>query len=182
MSLSWDEFITNVDDLIRNESYFVQGYRQFFKISAIIPILEQLLKNDTLFSRDKLILPPGRLNMDYLIHLSLDESWSVEAFVWKKGAMTPIHDHLTWGVIGQYKGQELDIRYQLLNRKLVEDGRTLSNPGGVTTLMPPNDIHQVRNVFPGTSVSIHVYGANMKKQLRHEFNYETGQVTVDRRR
>ena len=165
-------FITNVDDLVRNGSHF----------SRIVSFLEPLLTVPNLLDRRELILPPGRPNIDYCLHLAQDESWCIEAFVWKRGAMTPIHDHLTWAVVGQYIGQELEVRYRLLNGKLIETGRTQSNPGEVTTLTPPDDIHQVRNVFPGTSVSIHVYGTNMAKQLRHEYNSETGQITIDRRR
>ncbi len=174
--MNWNEFIANVGDLVEKMPPKV------FEVEDIIPLLKQLLKEPNLINHRLLMLPPGRQSADYLLHLSPGELWSMETFVWKKGAMTPIHDHLTWGVVGQYIGQELETKYQLSDGKLSVVGQTCFNPGEVTTLVPPNDIHQVRNVFPGTSVSIHVYGANMRRQLRHEYNYETGKITLDKRR
>lgn len=177
MNMNWNEFIANVGDLVERMPPL------FFEVTEVIPLLKQLLEEPNLVNHRLLMLPPGRQNAVYSLHLSPGELWSVEAVVWKKGAMTPIHDHLTWGVVGQYIGQELEIKYQLSSTgKLIETSRAYFSPGEVTTLMPPDDIHQVRNAFSGTSVSIHVYGANMRRQLRHEFNYDTGEITLDRRR
>lgn len=135
-----------------------------------------------------MLIPPGEQVSIKTIYMPENESWSMEAFAWKIGGMTTVHDHGVWAVVGQYQGQEMDIRYKILRGNvqedrvdLAEDGRTTMNPGDAIALLPPDDIHQVRNVFPGVSMSIHVYGANMRKQDRYVFDLETSKVTVDRR-
>ena len=46
---------------------------------------------------------------------------------------------------------------------LVEADRTVNEPGDVVALTPPGDIHRVRNPGPGTAISIHVYGADIRE-------------------
>jgi 3-mercaptopropionate dioxygenase len=76
--------------------------------------------------------------------------------------VTPIHDHLSWCVVGVHQGEEAEVRYRLVDDAyLVEQGRRSSPTGSVDGLLPPGDIHLVRNAGPGTAISLHVYGADL---------------------
>jgi 3-mercaptopropionate dioxygenase len=102
----------------------------------------------------------------HVLHVSADGSFSVVTLVWLPGQKTPIHDHVTWCVVGVYEGEEEELRYRLYQdgtrRFLVPEGSQKSQPGQVTTLVPPEeDIHQVSNVGEGEAISIHVYGADI---------------------
>lgn len=104
----------------------------------------------------------------HVLHVSPDGSFSVVTLVWLPGQKTPIHDHVTWCVVGVYEGEEEEIRYRLYEdgdrRFLVPEGRLKTQPGQVTALVPPEeDIHQVSNVGEGEAISIHVYGADIGK-------------------
>ena len=71
-------------------------------------------------------------------------------------------------MVSVYTGEEEEIRYRLCEdgdrRFLVPEGRQKTQPGQVTTLIPPEeDIHQVSNVGEGKAISIHVYGADIGK-------------------
>ena len=183
MSLILDQFITNVDELHK------RGTPTATLVGSVNKQLIDLLKHPNWLPRNCMLLPPGLQNVGHLLYMGKNESWTMEAFVWKQGARTPVHDHGVWGVIGQYWGQELDIRYKILQGNVQEDradlwenGRVLMKPGDVITLLPPDDIHQVRNTFLGVSLSIHVYGGNIRKIDRYEFDLDTGKITIDRRR
>jgi len=178
-----EQFTANVDELVKRET-------RPAVVSALVAVqMVNLLRQGVWLPHKYTLLPPGEQNHAHLLHMPEDESWCLEAFVWKTGAMTPIHDHGVWGVVGQYIGSELDIRYMLLQGNVQEDsgdlaetGRTPMKPGDVIVLVPPDDIHQVKSISVGTSVSIHVYGGNIRKIDRYEFDLDTGKITVDRRR
>jgi predicted metal-dependent enzyme (double-stranded beta helix superfamily) len=118
------------------------------------------------------LLDPAQLEPDpasyrqHVLHVAEDGMFSVVALVWLPGQSTPIHDHTTWCVVGTHLGAEEEIGYRLVTR---EDGRTVLeetlttvNPQGtVTYLVPPGDIHLVRNSTEDTVVSLHVYGTDV---------------------
>jgi predicted metal-dependent enzyme (double-stranded beta helix superfamily) len=89
--------------------------------------------------------------------------------------MTPIHDHLAWGLVGLYQGRQdeefyrpADGRLELLRRRPLE-------PGDFYRLIPPaDDIHRVRTTSDVTSVSIHLLAADTGCVLRHTYDETTG--------
>ena len=52
----------------------------------------------------------------HLLHVSSCRRLSVVALVWRPGSATPIHDHVSWCVVGVYRGVEQETRYQLVER------------------------------------------------------------------
>src|SRR5207245_9324794 len=42
-----------------------------------------------------------------LLHMPDDEAYSIIGGVWRPEQSTPIHDRLSWAVIGAYEGEEL---------------------------------------------------------------------------
>lgn len=109
---------------------------------------------------------------------------SVIAFCWGAGKGTPIHDHLSWGVLGFIQGGEKETRYRRVDdgtnkesAKLQEIGVYFTEQGKTSHLITPTrDIHKVEN--PGTkpSVSIHVYGCDMGQQRRRRYAPDTGKI------
>jgi 3-mercaptopropionate dioxygenase len=101
----------------------------------------------------------------HVLHVEPDGSFSVTAMVWRPGQVTPIHDHVTWCVFAVLQGVEYEELFTLAadGSHLVEVGRNEGRPGEVSGLAPPGDIHRVRNIGDGVSVSLHVYGADITR-------------------
>lgn len=101
----------------------------------------------------------------HVLHVEPDGSFSVVGLVWLPGQVTPIHDHVSWCVVGVVQGTESEALYRLDERDgapcLVESGRSENAPRSVCAFAPPGDIHRVQNIGAGTAVSMHVYGADI---------------------
>lgn len=101
----------------------------------------------------------------FLLYADARQRFSVVSFVWGPGQQTPIHDHTVWGLIGVLRGAELAAPYARNDdRTLRATGDALRLDAGDVEAVSPaiGDIHRVRNAYDDrTSVSIHVYGANI---------------------
>jgi predicted metal-dependent enzyme (double-stranded beta helix superfamily) len=102
----------------------------------------------------------------HLLHLDPAARFSVSAMVWGPGQGTPIHNHTVWGMVGVLRGRERCEEFSLPARPggpLVA-GHVHELQAGDIDLVSPSigDIHRVSNALAdGTSVSIHVYGADI---------------------
>jgi 3-mercaptopropionate dioxygenase len=114
---------------------------------------------------------PGTDNYrQHLLHVSPSRRLSVVALVWLPGQRTPIHDHVSWCVVGVYRGVEREERYDVVGwgggtpRCLRAADAVLAPRGHVETLIPPDgDIHAVTAAGGETAISIHVYGADIER-------------------
>ncbi len=140
-------------------------------------LLKGLIKTDT-WLPDFCTTPHPEFYQQFLLHADPLGKFSVVSFVWGPGQKTPIHDHCVWGLIGMLRGMEKGQRYkQLESGQLVPDGpENLLKPGDIEAVSPSiGDIHVVSNAFADqTSISIHVYGANIGAVKRHTFDPITG--------
>jgi predicted metal-dependent enzyme (double-stranded beta helix superfamily) len=100
-----------------------------------------------------------------LLHAADDGAWSLVALVWLPGQLTPIHDHLTWCVVGVHEGSEFEQRFAFdaSGEALALTGEGRSQVGTVCGLLPPGDIHRVRNDSDQVAVSLHVYGTDVRR-------------------
>jgi predicted metal-dependent enzyme (double-stranded beta helix superfamily) len=103
----------------------------------------------------------------HLLHVSPCRGLSVVALVWLPGQRTAIHDHVSWCVVGVYRGVEREERFELVEsggvRRLRPAGAVFAPRGHVETLVPPDgDIHAVTAAGRETAISIHVYGADIE--------------------
>lgn len=109
----------------------------------------------------------------YLLHCDSRERFSVVSFVWGPGQATPVHNHTVWGLVGVLRGAELSQGYAHGAGALRPEGpvRRLA-PGQVEAVSPAiGDIHRVANAHDDrSSVSIHVYGANIGAVRRSTFD------------
>jgi 3-mercaptopropionate dioxygenase len=113
----------------------------------------------------------------WLLFRAADRSLSLFSLVVPPGSMTPVHDHLAWGLVGLYRGNQDEEFYRpreggldLLRRRPLERGDFYS-------LLPPrNDIHRVRTTSEVTSVSIHLLANDTGCVARHTFDEQTGEA------
>lgn len=113
----------------------------------------------------------------YLLYGDPLDRFSVVSFVWGPGQKTPIHDHTVWGAIGMLRGAERSQAYRRTADGMLPAGPArLLEPGDVETVWPlTGDIHEVANAFADrNSISIHVYGGNIGRIVRHVFDAASG--------
>jgi predicted metal-dependent enzyme (double-stranded beta helix superfamily) len=121
----------------------------------------------------------GRRGFDY--YRNADGSLFVYGVLFRHGHPTPVHDHVTWGLIGVYSGEQRTARYHR-----ADDGSTpgrcsvalladeVLTHGATYPLLPPHDIHRIEVVSPGEGLSIHVLGADLRLQRRRIFDVTAG--------
>lgn len=126
-------------------------------------LLRQLVSHDD-WLPDACAQPNTQHYQQYLLHADSRQRFSIVSFVWGPGQQTPVHDHRIWGLIGMLRGAELSQGFVLDAGDLRPEGEAVRlEPGHVEAVSPRiGDIHQVSNAFTNrTSISIHVYGANI---------------------
>ena len=177
--------MSNQTDTIAPLRDFVVGMTNLVSHESAEPNLitkgSELLK--TLIQTDSWLpefctVPHPEFYQQFLLHADPLGRFSVVSFVWGPGQKTPIHDHCIWGLIGMLRGMEKGQRYkQLPSGELVTDGpETVLHQGEIEAVSPTiGDIHVVSNAVPDkTSISIHVYGANIGAVKRHTYDPITG--------
>lgn len=116
----------------------------------------------------------------YLLYCDPLERFSVLSFVWGPGHTTPVHDHTVWGLVGVLRGAEKceEYAYAGAGQAMTKTGEHIVEPGGIDAVSPTvGDIHTVSNALADrSSVSIHVYGANIGAVERHVYARETGAI------
>src|SRR5215472_16790516 len=112
----------------------------------------------------------------WLIFRAADRCLSLFSLVVPPGAMTPVHDHLAWGLVGVYRGNQDEEFYRPGGGGLELLRRRPLDAGDFYTLLPPrDDIHRVRTTSQETSVSIHLLANDTGCVWRHTFDEETGE-------
>ena len=134
------------------------------RLAAVRGHLATLIAQDD-WLPDELAQPHPEFYRQYLLHADPLERFSVVSFVWGPGQQTPVHDHTVWGLIGMLRGEELAQPYgpDARGRLVPQGAATRLRPGDIEAVSPTlGDVHQVSNAFDDrTSISIHVYGANI---------------------
>ncbi|MGI8854173.1 MAG: hypothetical protein ACR2JW_00350 [Thermomicrobiales bacterium] len=101
----------------------------------------------------------------WLLYRAGDGGLAFSVLVLGPGRETPVHDHLAWGLVGLYRGEQDEVVYQRRDDGSRDDFADLAvaehnalTPGDFYTLLPENDIHRVRTTSDVTSVSLHLLG------------------------
>lgn len=127
-------------------------------------LLQELVSHDD-WLPDDYTLPHPQYYQQYLLYADARQRFSVVSFVWGPGQKTPVHDHTVWGLIGVLRGAETSTSfYPTSDGKLLPSSETHTLRAGDVEAVSPRigDIHQVSNAYTDrTSISIHVYGANI---------------------
>ncbi len=119
----------------------------------------------------------------WLLYRAGDGGLAFSSLVVPVGAQTPVHDHLAWGIVGLYRGQQDEDVYTRLDDASEDDKAELKvaerrsiAPGDCYELLPETDIHRVRTTSNVTSVSLHLLGNDNGCIVRHRFSPEEGTV------
>jgi predicted metal-dependent enzyme (double-stranded beta helix superfamily) len=146
-------------------------------IPAIEPLIRSLLTEPDWLKAEHRRPIRSKRYAQYLLYRPADNAFSVVSFVWNPGQGSPIHDHCTWGVIGQYDGEEEEGRFRITNNRLERVGVVLARPGDVSHVYPPSrDIHQIINRSSRPTISIHIYGGDIGSQVRHIYDPNTAEI------
>jgi predicted metal-dependent enzyme (double-stranded beta helix superfamily) len=106
----------------------------------------------------------------WLLFRAGDASLSLFSLVVPSCSQTPVHDHLAWGLVGLYRGNQDEEFYRPSAGRLDVTRRRPLAPGDFYALLPPrNDIHRVRTTSAATSVSIHLLANDTGCVLRHTY-------------
>lgn len=107
------------------------------------------------------------------------------ALVVPPGAVTPVHDHLAWGLVGLYRGEQEETVFARRDEgapvgdreDLTRAFRRTVRRGEFYPLLPPaDDIHRVRTTSGVNSVSIHLLANDTGCVWRHAYDPEEGEV------
>lgn len=166
---------------------FVAGVKEAIAASAspqdacetIRPSFEALLADQS-WLPDEFAAPLAEGGMgggigQWLIYRAEDESLSLFSLVVPSCSATPVHDHLAWGLVGLYRGEQDEEIYGREGDELRLVERRALKPGDLYALFPPHDdIHRVSTTSAETSVSIHLLTNDTGCTWRHVFDPETG--------
>ncbi len=157
-------------------------------LAALEPYFTQLL-NQRGWLPEQFVEPNPESAMgggigQWLLYRSKDRSLTIFSLVIPPGSTTPVHDHLAWGLIGLYKGEQEETVYRRVDNGESEGHADLEvleersiKPGDFYHLLPPDgDIHAVKTISQTASVSIHVLGNDTGCIWRHQFTPETHTV------
>jgi predicted metal-dependent enzyme (double-stranded beta helix superfamily) len=158
------------------------------RVAALEPAFATLLGSDG-WLPDEYASPDLTSGMgsgigQYALYRAEDGSLTLFSLVIPAGAETPVHDHLAWGLIGVYRGQQRETVYRRLDdggdatRAVLEIAKTHTiGTGDFYSLIPPrDDIHYVKTVSDRPSVSIHLLANDTACVWRHRFEPSTGAV------
>lgn len=171
----------HLKDFIRESEAFVRKYSTESEMMLHIkPLLEKLLASKSV-PPEALKPRTDRFAMN-LLHMPEDKSFSIIGGVWQPRQTTPIHDHLTWALIGVYSGQEREAIYRRLDDgkdsryAKLEKVSERTNTSGHVTVLGNKGIHKVDNPSHETTTSIHVYGRDIGNTERHSYDPVTGEI------
>ncbi|MQY52384.1 cysteine dioxygenase [Rhodocyclus tenuis] len=139
-------------------------------------LLAELVASDD-WLPDQFARPHPQYYQQYLLYADPLDRLSIVSFVWGPGQKTPVHDHLTWGLVGGLRGREREMTYaKQADGSYRVTGSGILLPGQTTAVSPGiGDVHSVANDLPDqSSISIHVYGRNIGRVHRHVFDEATG--------
>ncbi|MFN8533583.1 MAG: hypothetical protein U0556_08560 [Dehalococcoidia bacterium] len=153
------------------------------RLAQARPIFEQLLRTDGWldepFQHGDPTSGMGGGIGTWLLYRSADDTLALFSLVVDPGKSTPVHDHLRWGLIGLYRGRQLEQFYRRIDDRgglaLVQEREC--ERGEIYDLLPPEgDIHSVTTISDTPSISIHLLGGDIGCIWRHRFDLEAGEA------
>ena len=171
-----------LQEFTRDVEGVVRGYSSESEILLHLkPFLEKLVSSPASVPAKALAPRKDRFAMN-LIKMPKDEAYSVIGGVWHPGQTTPIHDHLTWALIGVYEGEEREALFRRTDdgsdpklAKILQVSERVHKKGHVTVL-GHTGIHRVDNISLKPTLSVHVYGRDIGNTERHSYDPVTGEI------
>lgn len=152
-------------------------------LQAVRPIMAQLLAEDGWLPDEFTREADPSQGMGggigtWLIYRAREADLSLFTLVVPGWRSTPVHDHLAWGLIGLYRGEQAETFYRRLDQgqqegqaQLEVAERRLLQRGDLYELLPPDgDIHSVVTIGEEPSVSLHLLANDVGCIWRHAFD------------
>jgi predicted metal-dependent enzyme (double-stranded beta helix superfamily) len=183
-SLEADEYVLDTplvrDFVARVRARIEDAQSREDACAAIEPLFVELLQDRAWlaeeYQRDAPASGMGGGIGQWLLYRAADRSLCLFSLVVPPGSMTPVHDHLAWGLIGLYRGNQDEEFYRPLPGRLELVRRRPLEPGDFYRLIPPrDDVHRVRTTSDVTSVSLHLLASDTGCILRHAYD-ESGEA------
>jgi predicted metal-dependent enzyme (double-stranded beta helix superfamily) len=129
--------------------------------------LERLIMDRQYLDSQKATIWPNEV----ALYRSPDQSFVVLSYLWEPRAADIIHDHGSWGIIGEVISPSLERKYRRLDdssrdgyAELEEISSRVIEPGDTTYVLPLNEgLHQMVNCTDSIAVSVNVYGKVIRK-------------------
>jgi predicted metal-dependent enzyme (double-stranded beta helix superfamily) len=124
----------------------------------------------------------------WLLYRSEGKDLSLFSLVVPVGASTPVHNHLAWGLVGLYQGEQEEEEFEVAedeshphstghHTRMRLRARRILKQGEFYELIPPdNDVHRVRTISSVPSISLHLLANDTGCVVRQKFDPEKGQV------
>ena len=124
----------------------------------------------------------------WLLFRSEAKDLSLFSLVVPIGAATPVHNHLAWGLVGLYQGEQEEEEFEVEDHethhhasvrqtRMKLRARRILKQGEFYELIPPdNDVHRVRTISSIPSISLHLLANDTGCVVRQKFDPEKGQV------
>jgi 3-mercaptopropionate dioxygenase len=172
-----------LQNLIQDVDRIVRGYPSESEILLHLkPALEKLVSSPGSVPTEAFTPRKDRFAMN-LLQMPEDEAYSIIGGVWHPGQTTPIHDHLTWALIGVYEGEEREALFRRTDdgsnpklAKIQQVGERVNKKGHVTVL-GHSGIHRVDNISLKPTTSVHIYGRDIGNAERHSYDPVTGEIS-----
>jgi predicted metal-dependent enzyme (double-stranded beta helix superfamily) len=177
------EFIATATAIVRDDADVSS------KLRRLRPPFETLL-SDSEWLPGEFKRPSGSETMGHgiaslLLYRSDAKDLSLSTLVLAPGLATPVHNHLAWGLVGLYEGDQEEEEYEVHDHHheastpgplKMRTRRTLKR-GDFYDLVPPwNDVHRVRTISSVPSVSLHFLANDIGCVVRQKFDPETSRT------
>ena len=174
LSFKLREFIEKI--IIINKS----GYKEDKIILQVKNQVKKLLETKDWLPEWAFKLESSVSERDCVLATGLENGPMITLVTWNAGCVGKIHDHLTWGALGIVSGKERCLSYKHVDRDgdkfkdcILDKEDTLSS--GDVFGMGSSIVHKMVNIADHNkvSVSIHVYGKDLRYVDRSVFDIKT---------
>jgi 3-mercaptopropionate dioxygenase len=126
----------------------------------------------------------------WLLYQNSERDLSVFSLVVPPAVTTPIHNHLAWGLVGLYQGEQEEEEFEVEQHDHLHPGEHVQmnrrflrvlKPREFYELIPPyNDVHRVKTISAEPSISLHLLANDTGCVTRQRFDESTGRVDAFR--
>jgi 3-mercaptopropionate dioxygenase len=178
MSYELSAFTKDLDKIANEER---DRYRHI--VQKAEPLLKRLM-SDMSWLPARYHKPTVNGSVQYVLHRSSTFDYTITSVVFWPGYSTKVHDHGTWGLVGVWRGEEREERFQRIDdgarpgyARLGLQQTVVNSERCVSVLIPPQEeIHRIQTLSSEPSCSIHVYGSDLDGKSRRQFDLETGEI------
>ncbi|MEG3937088.1 cupin [Microcoleus sp. S36b_A3] len=164
-------FLTDLEDVLEQIS------DDYLRLQAICPLVRKLLDGSS-WLQIALLEPDSETG--WAVQTLYDEPFfplTVQLVAWAPGAVSPIHNHASWGLVALLGGQEKNTFWQRspnakFSNKIKTAGDLLLASGDILCFMP-DAIHHVEAIGDEPTISFNIYGET-DYDRRFEFNQLQG--------